>query len=112
MPTSPGVRPPRAQHRASFPAMPTSHTSSQSFNFSTWGKTSNSNSDLSSPLDEFGAQPGRLSTLSPNISNPIQTPPLEAISPVFIEMVGHEYNLTEVQISNICALYHVCILPV
>ena len=75
--------------------------SSQSFSFAPWPETSNS--DLSSPLDEFAAETGRLS----NLPGPNNIGAIEAISPVFIGMVGHEYNLTEVQISNIRALYHV-----
>lgn len=76
-----------------------------SYSFPAWGDSmSNSNSNSSSPLDELAPD-------SPTPEFPGTRPSNGelAISPVFVGMAGHQYDLTEVQISNICALYHVCI---
>jgi hypothetical protein len=73
-------------------------------------------SSQTSPLDEFRSQ--SLSPSSPeSFTNHrlLSTPDsgtlsrsVDEISPMFVEMAGHQYKLTEVQITNLRVLHQVC----
>ena len=89
-------------HTTSYASSDSQNLAGPSYSFPAWGDSvSNSNSKSSSPLDELA--------LDPPFPGTRPSDGELAISPVFVGMVGHQYNLTKVQISNICALYHVCL---